>query len=71
MSSHGSNQAHNFMFTIKNIHNEIDYKKYDKILILRFDIIYKRGMKFWNIFHMKIDASLSETRCDNKSQKKS
>lgn len=51
MSSHGSNQAHNFMFTIKNIHNEIDYKKYDKILILRFDIIYKRGMKFWNILN--------------------
>jgi hypothetical protein len=51
MNSHGSNQAHNFIFTIKNIHNHVDYKNYDKILIIRFDIIYKRGMKFWNILN--------------------
>lgn len=51
MNYEGSTQANNFMFTIKNIHNEIDYKKYDKILILRFDIVYKRGIKFWNIFN--------------------
>ena len=45
-----SNQSQQFMFTLESIYTNIDLKKYNKIILLRLDIIYKRGISLWNIF---------------------
>ena len=48
-----STQKDLFFNTIKFIKNNCDYTKYEKIIFLRFDIIYKVDILHWNIFDKK------------------
>lgn len=48
-----SDQVHLFFNTLNNVINDIDITKYEKIIIIRFDVIYKRGVYYWNMFNDK------------------
>jgi len=48
-----SDQVHLFFNTLNNVINDIEITKYEKIIIIRFDVIYKRGIYFWNMFNDK------------------